>query len=402
MDKPTKKMRRLASSEFITVIAVMGLGVLAMSILRPVLPLYLTSIDVSPEILGLMFSVAMVGMVFGESSWGWVADRSGLKLPLSMGTAISGLIVLGFVFTRSISAIFLVFLFWGIARSALFGPGRGYIGAIAPPLRKATFMAIISVMLAASRSLGALPSGFMVDAWGYHSVFLVSSGIALIGGFVVLIGLKKRRLVESKSASIPISPPGKLPSRAVTSIYRPLASQCVVANLQFIGLGIHITFLPLLATQIVGVSATQVGILFTIGGLVSVALAIPMGMLADHVGKKMFMILGLLTSAVAMAGIAFARSFPWLIIFVIIRSIAMTMFSPAALGLLSDSIPLERQSTVMGIYGGVCENTGVIAGSALGGFIWSIWGPQVTFLSGTIAAILGAVICLVLVKAKAI
>ncbi len=46
----------------------MGLGVLAMSMLQPVLPLYLTSIDVSPEVLGLMFSVAMVGMVFGESS----------------------------------------------------------------------------------------------------------------------------------------------------------------------------------------------------------------------------------------------------------------------------------------------------------------------------------------------
>jgi MFS family permease len=399
LDKPIKKMRRIASSELITVITVMGLGVLAMSVLQPVLPLYLTSVGVSPEILGLMFSVAMVGMVFGESFWGWVADKSGLKLPLSMGTTICGLIVFCFVFTQNIPIIFLIFLFWGIARSALFGPGRGYIGATAPPLRKATYMAIISVMLSASRSIGALPSGFIADAWGYNSVFFVACGIALIGGIVVLIGLRKRRLVEFKSASVPMSPSGKLPSRVLTSSYRPLASQCIVANLQFMGLGIFMTYLPLIATQVIGVSATQVGILFTIGGLVSVVLAIPMGMMADRVGKKTFMILGLLVSAVAMAGIAFAESFPWLIIFVIVRSVAMTMFSPAALGLLSDSIPLQRQSTVMGVYGGVCENTGVIAGSALGGFIWSIWGPQTTFFSGTIAASLGAVICLAFVKA---
>jgi len=64
--------------ELATVIAVMGLGVLAISMLGPVLPLYLSSIDVSPDVLGLMFSIAMVGMVFGESSWGWVADRVGL------------------------------------------------------------------------------------------------------------------------------------------------------------------------------------------------------------------------------------------------------------------------------------------------------------------------------------
>jgi len=70
------------------------------------------------------------------------------------------------------------------------------------------------------------------------------------------------------------------------------------------------------------------------------------------------------------------------------------------LGLLSESIPLQKQSTVMGIYGGVCENTGIVAGSALGGFIWSAFGPQATFLMGAISASLGAVICLTLLERK--
>ncbi len=147
-------------------------------------------------------------------------------------------------------------------------------------------------------------------------------------------------------------------------------------------------------------SATKVGILFTIGWLVVVVLSIPMGMLADRVGKKTFMILGLLVSAVAMAGMAFVESFSWLIAFVIIRSMGMAMFNPAALGLLSDSVPLRRQSTFMGVYGGVCENTGIVAGSALGGFIWSMWGPQATFLAGTIAGGLGAAICFGFVREK--
>ena len=160
------------------------------------------------------------------------------------------------------------------------------------------------------------------------------------------------------------------------------------------------TFLPLLATQVVGVSATEVGILFTVGGLVVVVLGIPMGMFADRMGKKSAMILGLLLAAVAMTGMAFVKSFFWLLVFVIIRGISMALFNPAALGLLSDSVPLDRQSTVMGFYGGVCENTGVIAGSALGGFIWSTLGPEATFLSGTMAAVMGTLICIVFVKRK--
>jgi len=113
------------------------------------------------------------------------------------------------------------------------------------------------------------------------------------------------------------------------------------------------------------------------------------------------MILGLLVSAAAMAGIAFAPSYLWLIVFTAASSLGLTMFSPAALGLLSDSIPLHRQSTAMGVYGGICENTGIIAGSALGGFVWSAWGPQPTFLMGTVAAGLGAVLCFSLIREKA-
>jgi MFS family permease len=174
--------------------------------------------------------------------------------------------------------------------------------------------------------------------------------------------------------------------------------QCVVAALQFTGLGILITFLPLLAVRVPGITATQVGILFTIRGLVTMIAGVPLGILVDRRGKKLFMLLGLLLSAVAMAQLAFARSFSWFIVFVAATSFGHTMFNPAALCLLSDSVPLHRQSTAMGVYGGVCQNTGIIAGSALGGFIWGAWGPEATFLFGALTAGVGAVVCLTLVR----
>jgi len=390
------------SGEMVTVIAILGLGVLAMSILTPILPLYLTSIGVTPVILGLMFSVAMVGMVIGESCWGWVSDRIGMKLPLNMGTFVCALAVLFFAFTRNVAAIFAIFFFWGVVRSALFGPSRGYIGASAPPLRKATFMAIIAAMLSASRSLGALPSGFMADNWGYHSVFFTSCGIAVVAGLLVITGLRKARSVSPSPTDItPCSNAEPLnPNQGLS--FRSFTPQCLVTTLQFTGPGTLMTFLPLLATQVVGITATEVGILFTIMGISTMVLGIPMGMLADRVGKKTFMILGLLVSGTAMAGIACAQNYAWLIAFTVTSSLGLVMFSPAALGLLSESVPLERQSTAMGIYGGVCENTGIIAGSALGGFVWSAWGPQPTFLMGTIAAGLGAILCFSLVKVKTI
>jgi MFS family permease len=391
-------IKRITLGELVIVMTIMGIGALSMSILQPMLPLYLDHIGVAPAVLGLMFSVAMVGMVIGESSWGWVADKIGLRVPLLVGTAACGAVVLSFLSTQNVPVLFTIFFVWGVLRSAIYGPGRGYIGANAPPAKKSTYMAIVAAMLAASRSLGALPGGFIVDTLGYNWIFIISCGIAVFGGLVVIVGLRATR--QAKPGMLDVkSPATDGPSSSVRApIYRTFGVQCAVAALEFFAVGTLMTFMPLFATQVVGISATQVGLIFTVGGLIAMVAGIPMGMLADRRGKRTFMILGLLISTAAMVGIALTQSLPWLFTFGVILSVGMATFSPAALGLLSDSIPRQRQSTAMGIYGGVCENSGVIAGSAFGGLIWTAWGPQATFIAAAIASGLGALICTTLVK----
>ena len=393
-------MKLTVSRQMITVMSIMALGVLAMSILQPMMPLYLTSIGVTPEIVGLMLSVAMVGMVIGESSGGWVADKTGGKLPMTVGTFISGLAVFCFVLTQNMALIFTIFFFWGLIRSALFGPGRGYISTNAPVLRKATFMAIITMMMSASRSIGALPSGFLADNLGFHAVFFVSCGISLLAGIVVLAGLRQAQPLKAQATTAEPPTLGDLPTSLQRVSYRPFATQCVVTALQFWGRGTLIGFLPLLATQVVGVSASEVGVLFTIYGIAIMLMSIPMGMLADRIGKKTLMTLGLIISGAAMAGMAFSQSYAWLMVFVLTSGMGMATFSPAALGMISDSVPPKRQSTAMGIYGAFGENIGIITGASLGGFIWSTWGPQSTFLMGAVANAMGVVTCLALVKEK--
>ena len=384
----------------VIVITILGLGVLAASIIGPILPLYLTSIGVTPAVLGLIFSTVMAGMAIGESAWGWIADKVGMKLPLSVGTFAAALATLSIISTPNVLALFVILFFVGLVRSALFGPGRGYIGANAPLLKKATFMGIFAFMMASSRSIGAVPSGFIADNWGYHSVFYISGGISLIAGLLMVTNLKK---LSKRTTTLPaaITAPDKiLPSSQKKFNIRSLSAQCIVTALRTLGLGISIAFLPLLATEVIGVRASEVGILLSIGGIASMVFSIPMGILADKFGKKFFMGLGLVISTLSMVGVAYSQTFLWLTAFVATNRIGMSTFSPAALGMLSDSVPLEKQSTAMGIYGGICENSGIIAGSALGGFIWSVWGPQATFLMGAIAAGIGTLICFIFVKEK--
>jgi MFS family permease len=113
------------------------------------------------------------------------------------------------------------------------------------------------------------------------------------------------------------------------------------------------------------------------------------------------MIVGLLFTAAGLAGLALAKDFPGLVAAVITQSVGSAIFSPSAVSLLSDTVPLNWQNTAMGVYG-ACEDIGVVAGSALGGLVWSSLGPSSTFLLvGMTAAILGAIVSITLLRYKA-
>jgi len=72
-------MKKIITGDQLTVLATVAMAILAMNALQPVLPLYLSSIGVSPATIGFMFSVAMIGMVIGESAGGRRAEQIRIK-----------------------------------------------------------------------------------------------------------------------------------------------------------------------------------------------------------------------------------------------------------------------------------------------------------------------------------
>lgn len=380
-----------AYSSIYVVLAIFGMGTIGMSIIESILPLYLNDIGVSPELIGLMFSASMISMAFGESYWGWMADKAGTWFPFCIGTFVAGLIVISFTFAESVPMFFLIFFAWGLCRSALFGPSRGIISVKSSTEKKATAMASITAIMAISASFGALPSGFIADSWGYTSVFFSGGGIAMMGGILVVVTIKQIR----RSSPVTI---GWEVSRKQKLEFRSIALQCLITALHSFSLGLIIAFLPLFATKVIGVSAAQATALLFLKGIVIVVLSIPMGVFADRTGKKISMIGGLLISAIAMAAIAQVTSYLWLIVAVMCSGLGSSLFGPAALGMVSSSVPQHLQSTAMGLYGGMGENIGLMLGYALAGFIWSSWGPQFTFLLGGGLSVIGAVVCFFFLK----
>jgi len=378
-----------ANSRLLGISFLLLCSAISMGIVRPMLPLYLTSLKLEPALVGIVVSVSMAGMMLGESLSGIIADRFGMLLPLLLGTLACGLALFGFNLGTALALLILFSFLWGSLRVLMIGPVRGYMAEIAPLNRRATYIAISSAILSLSRGVGALPGGIIADNLGYNWIFWVAGAVAIFGG-LGLISIRKpvRRSAADTAPNIRDSnPKGWLPAFIVLIL---------IGIFGFLNISILLTYVPLLGTQVMGISATSVGLIFTVNGLATMAFSVPAGVIADKIGKRTNMIAGLILCALAMGLISFVRDFYWIIGLGVIHALGMAFFMTAAISILAEFIPRGRLATFIGLYGGIGENSGLMLGSVIGGFIWESLGVSATFLTAVIACGLGIVLCFLL------
>jgi EmrB/QacA subfamily drug resistance transporter len=102
--------------------------------------------------------------------------------------------------------------------------------------------------------------------------------------------------------------------------------------------------------------------------IVFAALLVPAGRLADHYGRRRFLLGGLLIFTIASALCAIAPSLPVLVLARAVQAVGAAMIVPTSLGLLLPSFPKERHSMVVGVWAGVAA-VAASAGPPLGGVL---------------------------------
>jgi MFS family permease len=388
MTHRTTDYKRLFTPELVAVLFVWCMAFFAGEILTPILPLYMSSIGLDAHTIGLMFSVMMVGIAISELFWGWVVDRVDLKIAILMGTMMYGAIISVLTVTKTLPLFAIVIFVYGFCRSPIFIVGRWFMGVYAPADMKASAMALLSVSISIVQMLSGFASGYITQARGFSFTFWLAAGIAVTAGIVILIAGRWLNFQNHKTTrDEPISR-----TKQNVSVSREVKlftiSLGFIGTLFFVGYGIFATYLPLYASGVTQANTSQVGVLFGIRGLISTVAMLPVGRLADRKGKWTLMPFGVGIVALAMASIAFSRSYLMLVASVIIFSLGSAIYLPLGAALLSQSIPVFWTGTAMGIYG-LMEDFGWMIGPAIGGMLWEGWSQQATFMFASIMALMG-------------
>lgn len=132
-----------------------------------------------PE-LGRLLAAANFGVLFGSLIFSPVADKIGRRPVLIAATVFFGVMTLGTAFARTVEQLFWLRLIGGVGMGCIIPNATALVGEFSPRAKRVTLMMTITVGFTAGAALGGFVAAWMIDAFGWRSVFLVGGGVPLI------------------------------------------------------------------------------------------------------------------------------------------------------------------------------------------------------------------------------
>lgn len=355
------------------------------SMVVPFLPLYVHQFGVSEFGAGLLFSVHAATRTLILPFIGKLSDRWERKVFLLFGIFCYTLASLAYLPARSLTAFILVMLVHGTATAVVHPIAMAYVGDIAPQGQEGTYSGYINTALLGGIGGGPLLGGIIKDFFNMQVNFLAMGGLSFLALLLMAFWLPS---VQSNK---------KTDRTATVSVWTLL--KCPpIAGVAGFRLGYALTnaltwvFLPLLATHLLPLSTTQVGVLISVNVIVSTLLQAPCGRLADRMNKAHLIGIGGLASALALLGFPWATGFWQLFVLNLLVGAMYGIAFPAHVAVAMEHARGVGMGTVMSLLM-LAHGVGMMIGPLLFGAIARHWSLGTTFWSGGLINILLIVVC---------
>jgi EmrB/QacA subfamily drug resistance transporter len=143
---------------------------------------------------------------------------------------------------------------------------------------------------------------------------------------------------------------------------------CAVAFMAQFDLFVANIALPAMGRSFSGQGLGALSWVLNAYAIVFAALLVPAGRLADHLGRRRFLLGGVATFTLASALCAVAPSLPVLVAARALQAVGAAMIVPTSLGLLLPAFPARQHNLVVGIWAGVAA-VAASSGPPLGGLL---------------------------------
>jgi MFS family permease len=353
----------------------------AYQIVFPYLSIYIVALGATATQLGLVNSLGMIAAGVISPLTGWFIDRTGPKRVYLLGIGFLAVSYLAYGIAQSWVVTVLAMVVYWVGFSVSIHSCATVCGNCLANRDRATGMMICETVAAgllgmAGPMLGAWLVGLSggISAGGIRPLFFVSALISAATFLVIWTQLSEKK----PAPQISTRPRVFHDLRQVLKEGRHLNRWLVISAVNSVPLAMVFPFSQVFAHEIKGADSFILGAMVTGSALASIVFAIPLGRLADRVGRKKILYLTMPLFWVSNLLLVWAPTPAVLLIAGVLQGF-FYLGSPIAAAMERELVPQEQMGRWLGIvrFSRMISNALI---AVIAGLIWDRIGPQYVFL----------------------
>jgi MFS family permease len=346
---------------------------------KVVLSLLALKLGADASIVGLLIACYAVPPLLLAVYVGRVADRTGMRLPMTVGATFVALAMLTGALWGALATLFVVATLVGIGFALYMICSQNLVGALEGD--RARNYSILTIGYSVSNILGPMAAGYSIDYSGHAATLLLFAFFPLPA---VAILFFHRSLTRVNAAPAPDA------RRRATDLLRngPLMRTILISGLQMATWELYLFFVPIYGHSI-GISPSAIGNILGSFAVATFVVRFAMPALTTRVRVSTLLSLAMVTAAAASVLFPFLQSVPALLAVSFVIGLGMGSGHPLSLTLSYERSPAGRSGEATGLRV-TATNLARVAVPALTGLFSAALGPAaLLWLNATVLAGIG-------------
>lgn len=375
----------------------------AWAMIIPTIPVLARQFGVSAGGAAQIITAFALGKFFGTAIAGVLLDRMGTRIALVGGPLIGGAASLCVVWAPWFSLILLLALIMGAADS-LWSTAREIAGIdLAHQRQRGRVISGLHGVYTIGAAFSPYAGGTLTEAFGFEAAFIgysTATALSVAMGFAVPGVAAPQAFAKQDGAAqgwglaaITIRLRGvRNLYREIDADLRPTYCALVFATLANQSQRVIVqSMLPLYAAYYMHLSPTQVGMLFTISGMIVFVMIVPAGFLMDRVGRKWCTVPSTGIPALVFVLIPATESFIHLAILTGIAGLAQGLSLGSLATSTYDVVPAHARGRLQALRRTIAELGSGVA-PLICGYMANVFNPGVPFLVYAPLLVLSAIL----------
>ena len=327
------------------------------------------------EVVGLGEStITAVGSVFllteaiFRAPMGMLSDHFGRRRLIVLGPALTVFTSLATLVASHPLHFIVLRALDGLGAAMLWPAVYAAIGDSVPLHKRAWAMSFLNMTYMSGIALGPLAGGLANDLSGTKQAsFYLTACLFMVATLIAWRFYPRDGRVPNGAGS---APGEKLSLGAFLNALRIAPGHMLLAFVVFFGIGLIMLLVKLYAMDEFGVSETLFGVGLVVPALAIAVLSLPLGRLADWLGRTRSIRLGLMLAAGVVWSVVAPSQPPiaWVLVAAALGAVSFVLTFAAWMAELSEIDP-ERRGMMLGA-AGTAQGVGSILGALIGGFLY--------------------------------